>query len=261
MTGSSLSEFVEFAEGLADASGKILLAADSQAPEVTIKADASLVTETDRAVEARLCEMIGDRYPGHGIIGEELGRREAEAEFVWVLDPIDGTAPFVAGLPVYGTLIGLARGGRPLIGIIDHPATDDRWLGVVGEGTRRNGAAQRTRACAGLETAFATNSNPDFLMPEEHARFERVRKRVRYMQYGGSCYAYGLLAFGRTDIALDGGLEIHDVLAVAAVIEAAGGTITDWDGNGIDLSWRGRVVAAGDSDRHAEVLALLAEDG
>ncbi len=259
MSDSSLAEFVAFAERLADASRKILLAVASQVPEVGVKPDASLVTEADRAVEARLREMIGARYPEHGVIGEELGQRDADAEFVWVLDPIDGTAHFVAGLPVYGTLIGLARGGRPLLGIIDHPATDDRWLGVVGEGARRNGTPQRTRPCASLETAFATNSNPDFLMPEERERFERVRARVRYMQYGGSCYAYGLLASGRTDIALDAGFDIFDVLAVAAVIEAAGGIVTDWDGNAIDLSWQGRVVAAGDPDRHRDVLALLAE--
>ena len=167
MSKSRLAEFVAFAGELADASRKILLAAASRVPEVGVKPDASLVTETDRAIEARLNEMIGDRYPGHGVIGEELGERDADAEFVWVLDPIDGTAHFVAGLPVYGTLIGLARGGRPLLGIIDHPATDDRWLGVVGEGTRRNGAPQCTRPCASLEAAFATSSNPDFLMPEE----------------------------------------------------------------------------------------------
>jgi fructose-1,6-bisphosphatase/inositol monophosphatase family enzyme len=233
VSDSNLAEFVAFAEGLADASREILLAVASQVPEVGIKSDASLVTATDRAVEARLREMIEARFPEHGVLGEELGQRDVDAEFVWVLDPIDGTAPFVAGLPVYGTLIGLAHGGRPVLGVIDHPATDDRWLGVVGEGTRRNGAPQRTRACANLETAFATNSSPDFLAPEERER--------------------------RTDIALDAGFDIFDVLAVAAVIEAAGGIVTDWDGSAIDLSWRGRVVAAGDPRRHGDALALLAE--
>jgi inositol-phosphate phosphatase/L-galactose 1-phosphate phosphatase/histidinol-phosphatase len=259
MSQSSHAEFVAFAESLADASREILLAVAAQVPEVGIKPDASLVTATDKAVEARLREMIEVRYPAHGVMGEELGQRDADAEFVWVLDPIDGTAPFVAGLPVYGTLIGLARDGRPLLGVIDHPATDDRWLGVVGEGTTRNGTPQHIRACESLETAFATNSSPDFMTAEERERLERVRARVRYMQYGGSCFAYGLLASGRTDIALDGGFDIHDILAVAAVIEAAGGIVTDWDGNAIDLSWRGRVVAAGDPRRHREVLALLAE--
>ena len=258
MSDSNIAELVAFAESLADASREILLAAAPQLPEISVKPDASLVTQADRAVEARLREMIGTRYPGHGVIGEELGESETDAEFVWVLDPIDGTAHFVAGLPVYGTLIGLARGGRPLLGIIDHPATDERWLGVAGEGAKRNGAPQRTRPCANLEIAFATNSNPDFLMPEEKERFERVRARVRHMQYGGSCYAYGLLASGRTDIALDAGLDIFDMLAVAVVIEAAGGGVTDWDGKAIDLSWHGRVVAAGDPDRHRDLLALLA---
>jgi histidinol phosphatase-like enzyme (inositol monophosphatase family) len=259
MSQSNHAEFVAFAESLADASREILLAVAAQVPEVGIKPDASLVTATDRAVEARLREMIEARYPAHGVMGEELGQRDIDAEFVWVLDPIDGTAPFIAGLPVYGTLIGLAHGGRPLLGVIDHPATDDRWLGVVGQGTARNGTPQQIRACESLETAFATNSSPDFMTAEERDRLERVRARARYMQYGGSCFAYGLLASGRTDIALDAGFDIHDVLAVAAVIEAAGGMVTDWDGKTIDLSWRGQVVAAGDPRRHREVLALLAE--
>lgn len=259
MSASKRAEFAAFAERLADTSRRMLLAVASQVPEVDLKADASLVTAADRAVEARLREMIEARYPEHGIIGEELGRRDVDAEFVWVLDPIDGTAQFIAGLPVYGTLIGLAERGRPILGVIDSPATGERWTGIAGVGTRRNGVPQRTRACAGLETAFATNSNPDFLNPEERERFERVRARVRYMQYGGSCYAYGLLASGRTDIALDGGLDIYDILAVAVVIEAAGGIVTDWDGNEIDLSWHGRVVASGDPARHRDALALLAQ--
>ena len=235
----------------------MLLGAAGSKPAVTLKPDNSMVTETDRAIEAHLRDMIDARFPRHGIVGEEFGSRDVESEHVWILDPIDGTAPFIAGLPVYGTLIGVARAGRPYLGVIDHPATGDRWVGMVGTGTWRNATRQRTRRCRGLDVAFATNSNPDFMDERERARFDRLRARVRYVQYGGSCFAYGLLASGRTDIAIDAGLEACDIFAPAAIIEAAGGTISDWEGAEIDLGWQGRVLAAGERRLHDEVLRTI----
>jgi len=257
MTTEGIQELAAFAERLADASREILGPAAAELPQVEIKADASPVTEIDRAIEARLRAMIGERFPAHGLLGEEYGSERLDAEFVWVLDPIDGTAPFIAGIPVYGTLIGLAQRGKPVLGVIDHPATDDRWVGMAGQATTRNGQPIRTRRCTDLGAAFTTNSNPDFLTPDERARFERVRSRVRYTQYGGSCYAYGLLAAGRTDLGLDAGLDIFDMLAIVPVIEGAGGVVTDWSGAPIELGWQGRVLAAGDPALHREVLALL----
>lgn len=249
-----------FAEDMADTSRAIISAAISAAPDVSIKRDGSYVTTIDVAVEDRLREMIGERYPAHGILGEERGAENADAEFTWVLDPIDGTAPFVAGIPVYGTLIALTHGGRPLIGVIDHPASDDRWVGIAGVSASFNGRPVHTRAGGDLADALMTNSNPDFLTAEEAARFHRLRQRVRYTQYGGSCYAYGVLASGRTDLAIDADLDPHDIIAGAAVIEGAGGKITDWSGEPITLAWRGQVLAAGDADLHAAALAVLNEN-
>lgn len=246
-----------FAEELADASGKILGPAGNRRPEVEIKADASPVTETDKAVELRLREMIVERYPEHGILGEEHGALNPDAEFVWALDPIDGTLAFVAGVPVYGTLIGLAHQGEPVFGVIDHPATSDRWVGGPGFGARWNGTEVSTRPCASLDRAFLTTSNPDLYTPAELAAFNRVRDTAQFTLYGGSCYSYGLLAGGRTDLAIDSGLDIFDIFAVAAVLEGAGGVLSDWDGKRIDLDWRGRIVAAGNAGIHAEALSLL----
>ena len=121
-------ELIAFAEFLADEARTILRASNAAPSEVEYKADASPVTDLDRRIEAHMRHFIDERYPEHGILGEEHGSRDLDAEWVWVLDPIDGTAPFIAGIPVYGTLIGLARHGRPFIGVIDHPATDDRWV-------------------------------------------------------------------------------------------------------------------------------------
>jgi len=252
-------DLIAFAESLADEARAILDAANASPTDIQYKADDSPVTDLDRRIEARLRALIDDRYPQHGILGEELGNRDLDAEMVWVLDPIDGTAPFIAGIPVYGTLIGLARRGRPFIGVIDHPATDDRWVGVAGSYARHNGNAVHTRRCERLADAFVTNSNPDFFSSDEMSAFTGLKSRVRYMQYGGSCYAYAMLASGRTDIGLDANFDPFDVFAPAAVIEGAGGIVSDWSGKGIDLQWQGRILAAGDPQMHAQALSALNE--
>ncbi|MCK5362113.1 MAG: inositol monophosphatase family protein [Gammaproteobacteria bacterium] len=252
-------DLIAFAESLADEARAILDAANASPTDIQYKADDSPVTDLDRRIEARMRALIDDRYPQHGILGEELGNRDLDAELVWVLDPIDGTAPFIAGIPVYGTLIGLARRGRPFIGVIDHPATDDRWVGVAGSYARHNGKAVHTRRCERLADAFVTNSNPDFFSSDEMSAFTGLKSRVRYMQYGGSCYAYAMLASGRTDIGLDANFDPFDVFAPAAVIEGAGGIVSDWSGKGIDLQWQGRILAAGDPRMHAQALSALKE--
>ncbi len=259
MTNDFTSQVTHFAERLADESRSILREVAGQTPDIEIKADDSYVTKTDKRIEARLREIIDAEYPEHGILGEEHGARDLDAEYVWVLDPIDGTAPFIAGIPVYGTLIGLARAGRPWLGIIDHPATSDRWVGISGEWATFNGEPIHTRPCADLGSALMTNSNPDYFAPDQHKGFVALRDRVHYTQYGGSCYAYGVLASGRTDFAVDGGLDPFDIFAPAAVIEGAGGVITDWSGERFTLNWHGLVLATGTPDLHARALRLLSE--
>jgi len=261
VTRSALAvELTRFAERLAGESRSMLLRAAGTRPKIDIKPDASFVTETDRAIETRLRDLIEQTYPDHGILGEEYGSRDLDAEFVWVIDPIDGTAPFIAGIPVYGTLIGLAYGGAPWIGVIDHPATGDRWVGVSGDFSRHNGTVIRTQRCANLDTAFLTNSNPDFFSQHEYRAFARLRQAVRYTQYGGSCFAYGVLASGRTDLAVDGGLNPFDVFAPAAVIAGAGGIVTDWSGGELDLTKSGTIIAAGDESLHAQALLVLSAE-
>lgn len=251
-------ELIAFAEFLADEARGILREAKLAPGDIQYKADASPVTDFDRRIEARLRACIDERYPQHGILGEEYGNRDLDAELVWVLDPIDGTAPFIAGIPVYGTLIGLARHGQPFIGVIDHPATDDRWIGLAGSFARHDGEAVHARCCKRLEDAFVTNSNPDYLDAQEMTAFAALKSRVRYVQYGGSCYAYAMLASGRTDLALDAKLDPFDVFAPAAVIEGAGGIVTDWSGKTIDLQWRGQILAAGCVDMHEQAMSILA---
>jgi histidinol phosphatase-like enzyme (inositol monophosphatase family) len=204
--------------------------------------------------------MIAARYPDHGIIGEEHGATAPDRELVWALDPIDGTLPFLAGIPVFGTLIALLRDGVPQIGVIDMPATEQRWLGCQGQPSTLNGAAIRTRACAELSGALISTSNPDFYDEADRPAFERLKAAVHWTVYGGSCLAYGQLAAGRTDLALDVAFDTYDYLALVPVIEGAGGIITDWQGEALTQRSGDRILAAGDKARHAEALAILAGD-
>lgn len=247
-----------FSARLADISRSMLLAAAQDAPRIDIKADASFVTATDRAVEARLREEIRAAFPDHGIMGEEHGSEGLEREFVWVLDPIDGTAAWIAGIPVYGTLIGVARGGRPFTGVIDLPATGERLSGVAGRAAWHNGTPIRVRHAVPLAEAYLTSSNPRFIPDADRAAFARLDAAVRFTQYGGSCYAYACLARGRTDLAADAGFDCYDLFAPTAIIEGAGGIVTDWAGAPLDLGWQGCVIAASGADLHARALGLLA---
>ena len=251
------TEFLSFAETLADTSRAMLMTASHKLPEVTVKADASYVTTTDKAIEKKLREMIISRYPEHGIFGEEFENLNTDAEYVWVLDPIDGTAAFVAGIPVYGTLIALAWKGKPFIGVIDHPMTDDRWTGVNNTCAFHNGKPVRTRSCDTLASAYVTCSNCDFMSPSQLAQFTKVRKQVAYVQYGGSCFAYGVLASGRSDFAIDAGLEAFDIYACAAIIQGAGGVVTSWNGADLSFNMDGTVLASGDKTRLKEVINQL----
>ena len=251
------AEVVRFAQRLADESRRLFADAATTAPRADLKADQSFVTELDLAIEARLRELIEQARPDHGVMGEEYGSRDLDAEVVWILDPVDGTAPFIAGIPVYGTLIGVSRFGRPWIGVLDYPATGDRWVGVHGAFAVRNGTAISTRRCADLTAALTTCSNPDFFEPGEYEALTRVRNQVQYTLYGASSFAYGLLASGRTDLAVDSGLKPYDVFAPAAVIGGAGGIMTEWSGAGLTLDSQGQIVAAGDPDLHTIALKLL----
>ena len=255
-----LDGFTRFAERLADTSREILRSASAQRPRAEVKDDSSPVTALDRAVEDRLRDMIAREYPDHGMVGEERGAARPEREHVWVLDPIDGTLAFLAGIPVFGTLIALVRGGVPAIGVIDLPATGDRWVGCEGRPTRHNGAAVRARPCAELSTALLSTSNPDFYGAAEFEAFERLKAAVRWTVYGGSCLAYARIASGRIDLGIDAGLDPVDYCALVPVIRGAGGAITDWEGGALSLHSGSRILAAGDPRAHAQALDLLARD-
>lgn len=222
------------------------------------KPDLTPVTAADRAAEAAMRDLIERRFPAHGILGEEFGRVREGAEFVWVLDPIDGTKSFISGVPLFGTLIALARAGRPILGIIDQPVSRERWLGAEGRTTTLNGAVVRCRACARLAAATLFATSPDMFQGAEAAGFARVAASVKLTRFGADCYAYGLLAAGFVDLVLEASLKPYDFSAIVPVVEGAGGVASDWRGEPLGLASDGRVLVAGDRRAHEEALALLA---
>jgi histidinol-phosphatase len=221
------------------------------------KADGSPVTEIDKAVEARLRERIRARFPEHGVIGEESGAERRNADWVWVLDPIDGTQSFILGKPTFATLIGLMFQGMPVLGVIEHPALGDRWIGAAGSPTLFNGAPARVRPCARVAEAALSTTGPNWFSQEELAAFDRVRGAAKVQHWGGDCHAFGLVASGFIDLVIESSHRLHDFCALVPVLEGAGGIMTDWAGRPLGAESGPRVIAAGDRRVHAEALGLL----
>jgi inositol-phosphate phosphatase / L-galactose 1-phosphate phosphatase / histidinol-phosphatase len=252
-----LDAFLTVALELADAAGDVIRPYFRKALVVDDKADLTPVTIADRSAEQVMRGVIEQRFPEHGIIGEEYGRIRDSAEFVWTLDPIDGTKSFISGVPMFGTLIALARAGRPILGIIDQPISRERWVGVAGRGTMLNGSAVRCRPCPGLASATLFATSPDMFKGEDAARFARVSAAVKLTRFGADCYAYGLLAAGFIDLVLEASLKPYDFCPMVPIIEGAGGVATDWRGLALDLASEGRVLMAGDRRAHEAALMLL----
>jgi inositol-phosphate phosphatase/L-galactose 1-phosphate phosphatase/histidinol-phosphatase len=253
-----LDAYLTLASDLADAAGEAIRPYFRVPLQVDDKPDLSPVTAADRAAESAMRRLIAARFPGHGIIGEEYGPERADAEFVWVLDPIDGTKSFISGVPLFGTLIALAHRGRPIVGVIDQPISRERWIGAAGGSSTYNGRAIRCRPCAGLDTATVFATAPDMFRGGDADAFARVGAAAKLVRYGADCYAYGLVALGCIDLVIEASLKAYDFSAMVPIIEGAGGVTSDWCGKALSLGSDGRVVAAGDRRAHDAALARLA---
>jgi myo-inositol-1(or 4)-monophosphatase len=216
------------------------------------------VTAADRAAETVMRALIRRNFPAHGIVGEEFGAERGEAEFVWLLDPIDGTKSFISGMPAWGTLIALTRGGQPVYGMVHQPFIAERFVGDGAAAKYRGPAGDRalfTRPCGDLAQAVLYTTSPRLMKPDDRARFSLVEEKVRLSRYGGDCYAYCMLAAGHVDLVIETELKPHDVAALIPIIAGAGGTITTWDGESAERG--GRIVAAGDPRLHEAARAML----
>ncbi len=231
------------------------------------KPDQSFVTEADQAAEAAMRAILEAERPQDGIHGEEYGLTRETAARQWVLDPIDGTTSFIAGRPIFGTLIALLQDGWPVLGIIDQPILKERWAGRIGEATTFNGRAIRTRPCRDLGDAVLATTSPNLFAEDEADAFMGLAKGVagRKIVWGGDCYCYGLLASGYIDVVCEAGLKLHDYAALVPVVEGAGGVMADWQGNPLDAgsaeAENGRELAQGDPARLEDVLEAMGVSG
>lgn len=251
------AEFIAFAHHLAGASGPVIRSHFRQPIAVDRKPDLTPVTVADREAEAAIRERISAAYPEHGIIGEEYGGEREDADYVWVLDPIDGTKSFITGKPVFGTLIALLHNGRPILGVIDQPVTGERWIGAAGRATTLNGEPVSTRPCADLALAALEATSPDMFEGADTDAFQRLCGRVGLVRHSMDCYGFAVLATGFVDVVVEATMNLHDFAALVPVIEGAGGMITDWQGAALGGASDGRVIAAGDARMHEAARKIL----
>lgn len=254
------ARFLAFADTLADAArGAILPHFRSGCACDNKSADGfDPVTEADRASEAAMRALIEREFPEHGVLGEEFERTRSRNGYEWVLDPIDGTRAFIAGLPTWGVLIALAFEGKPILGIMDQPYLDERYRGwndgadCVARGERR---VLRTRSCGQLSEAILSTTSPDLFRGAETEAFAQVRRKAKLTRYGLDCYAYSMIAAGHMDCVIESGLKPFDIQALIPILAGAGGGVCNWRGG--DAAHGGQVVAYSDARVRDEALALL----
>ncbi|WP_409201709.1 inositol monophosphatase family protein [Leisingera sp. M527] len=224
---------------------------------VEFKADESPVTQADKAIEDKVRAYLTQHFPGHGIFGEEHGFDGADRNDVWIIDPIDGTRSFLAGHPLFGFLLGYLQGGVPQAGVIGMPALGETFLGVRGAGATLNGAPIRVSDQTRLDRSILFVNEGDKIHRDYPQLFERLMQAGQTRRFAYDCYPHALLAAGHADAVIDYDLQPYDYLPVSAVVEAAGGVITDWDGQPLGLGSDGRVISAATPELHGEMLALI----
>src|SRR5450631_2039347 len=253
-------DFASFVDRLAQISGETILPFFRTSLEIENKKPGGFdpVTAADRAAEGKMRETIRNSFPEHGILGEEFGAEQSSSEYVWVLDPIDGTKSFISGMVAWGTLIGLMRLGEPVYGMMHQPFTREHFSGDGGAAHYRGPAGNRelrVRGCASLADAVLFTTSPLLMNQADRAVFGRVEDKVKLSRYGGDCYAYCMLAAGQIDLIIETEIKPHDIVPLMPIIAGAGGIVTTWEGGPAQAG--GRIVAAGDKRVHRAALELL----
>jgi len=259
LAAAELDRLLAGAVAAADVAGAVIRPFFRAGVDAADKSDRSPVTIADRTAEQAMRAVLAERFPDHGVLGEEFGLDRPQASLRWVLDPIDGTRAFITGRPLFGTLIGLLHGATPILGIIDQPVTGERWIGLNGTPTRFSsplGGRAGSRRCATLAEAELSCTSPQMLggdMP----RWQRLAGAVKRITFGGDCYAYGLVTLGHIDIIAEADLKVWDWVALQPIIEGAGGRLTDWEGRQLRADGDGRALAVGDPALLEQAVALL----
>jgi histidinol-phosphatase len=254
-------DFAAFVDRLADVSGEAILPFFRTSLAIEDKSRGGRfdpVTEADRAAEAAMRALIRQTFPEHGIVGEEFGNERPDAEYVWVLDPIDGTKSFISGMLAWGTLIGLTRFGDPVFGMMHQPFTRERFTGDGRAARYRGPGGARdllVRPCGALSEALLFTTSPLLMNTDDRRAFGRVEDAVRLSRYGGDCYSYCMLAAGHIDVVIETELKPYDVIPIIPIITGAGGVVTNWEGGRAESG--GRMVVAGDTRTHKAALKIL----
>jgi len=256
------SKIIDFANHLADLSAKIAKKYFRLDNGEIAKDDDSPVTKADREIEKVIREEIEKKFPQHGIIGEEYGNKNETADYVWILDPIDGTSSFIIGRPLFGTLIALTYKGKSILGIMNQPITNERWIGIDGEGSWFNGKKIQTRNCQKISDAVMCASSSHYFQDGDENILKELSSLTKYQRlggiiYGGDCYSYATLASGFVDIVIDPGLKVYDYAALLPIIEMAGGVVSDWEGKDLELKSNIKLVACATKELHEKVLKIL----
>ncbi len=253
----NLNEFVKFANFLADLASEKSMEYFRHKLNVENKGDLSPVTIADKETEKIIRDEIRKLYPSHGILGEEYENENIDSEFIWVIDPIDGTRSYIAGHKDFGNLISLLHNNIPVIGIINCPAHNERWVGVKNRKTICNNKEVSSSNINKVENAYAFSSGIYFEEPILKRGWKILKDKARYYRLGGDCYMYGMLASGFVDIVVEDTLKAHDYMALINVIEGSGGKISDKFGNPISLNSDGSLIASCSEALHNEIIEII----
>jgi histidinol-phosphatase len=260
--GVELSELLAFAVAISEAAAPIALRYFRAPLDIHDKRSGGVfdpVTRADHEIEEYLRGEIGQRFPDHGVIGEEQGHTRGSSALCWIIDPIDGTRSFISGSPLWGTLLGLLHSDTPIVGVAHIPYLRETFYGSAeGAWLQHDGEVRRiqTRRTAHVADAIVCSTHPATITgTAERAGFARVAAAARMLRYGGDCYAFCLLALGHVDLVIDGSLQPYDIIPLMPIIEAAGGVVTDAAGG--DAQRGGLIVAAANATLHEQALALI----
>ena len=251
-----LDQLIGFAQTLADGAREIALRYHRKKIQRWFKSDHTYVTEADLSIEKFIRKKISTAYPDHGFYGEEFG--DSEDTFLkWCVDPIDGTQPFVLGLPTFGVLIALTCNLKSILGIIESPAMQQRWVGAAGFETTFQGETCKTNADGRLAKATVFATSIDMFTDNEREVFNRVTANARSRRFGADCYAYGLLASGYIDVVMESDMKPYDMMALVPVVAGAGGVVTDWAGHPINIKSGNKILATSNEKIHVECLNII----
>lgn len=257
-----LTELEEFGLELANLAGSIALANFRRPIEITNKDSKGFdpVTNADHAIEQVLRTTIEEKYPGHGIVGEEQGAADGQSAYTWYLDPIDGTRAFMMGSPLWGTLVGLVRDEIPLFGLMAQPVLEEVFLGTPDESWLIKPASRErlhARDCRKLNDAVLVSTHPDLFGIDEFEKFNRLSSQCLLNRWGGDCYNYAMLAAGFVDLVVEDQLHAFDIVPLIPMLRGAGCIVTDWQGR--PALGGGKIVAAATESLHEAAISVLQE--